>query len=155
MERWREATKFEGTDQAVWVRHKTFLTRSWTPLGSWKVLRILRLMQTDPMFIVGQQHPTLLGPTMLGLVASVCMEPQQCWHLLAFVAYSLKPVKLLGPCKRTQHCWPTTRNNVGSWWPLLRPFAWAFTIVVYTYYLSLTFLCFISPQVDMSQVKHR
>ena len=26
--------------------------------------------------------------------ASVCMEPQQCWHLLALVAYSLKPVKL-------------------------------------------------------------
>ena len=23
------------------------------------------------------------------------MEPQQCWHLLALVAYSLKPVKLL------------------------------------------------------------
>ena len=45
--------------------------------------------------IVGQQHPTLLGPTMLWLVASVCMEPQQCWYLLALVAYSLKPVKLL------------------------------------------------------------
>ena len=45
-------------------------------------------------------------------VASVCMEPQRCWHLLALVMYSLKPVKLLGPCKRTQHCWPTTRNNV-------------------------------------------
>ena len=29
-------------------------------------------------------------------IASVCMKPQQCWHLLAFVAYSLKPVKLLG-----------------------------------------------------------
>ena len=37
-------------------------------------------------------------------VASVCMESQQYWHLLALVAYSLKPVKLLGPCKRTQHC---------------------------------------------------
>ena len=23
------------------------------------------------------------------------------------------PVKLFGPCKRTQHCWPTTRNIVG------------------------------------------
>ena len=32
--------------------------------------------------------------------------------MLALVAYSLKPVKLLGPCKRTQHCWPTTPNNV-------------------------------------------
>ena len=27
---------------------------------------------------------------------------------------SLKPVKLLGPCKRTQHCWPTTPNIVGA-----------------------------------------
>ena len=32
--------------------------------------------------------------------------------MLALVAYSLKPVKLLGPYKLTQHCWPTTRNNV-------------------------------------------
>ena len=53
------------------------------------------------------------------------MEPQQCWHLLALFACSLKPVKLLGPCKRTQHCWPTTPNNVGSCWHFLRPFAWA------------------------------
>ena len=76
--------------------------------------------------IVGQQHPTLLGPTMLWLVASVCMEPQQCWHLLALHAHSLKPVKHLGQCKRTQHCWPTSPNNVGSCWHLLRPFALAF-----------------------------
>ena len=75
--------------------------------------------------IVGQQQSTLLGPTMLWLVASVCMEPQ-CWHLLALVAYSLKPVKCLGPCKRTQHCWPTTPSHVGSCWHLLCPFAWAF-----------------------------
>ena len=27
-----------------------------------------------------------------------------------------------GPCKRTQHCWPTTRNIVGP--NMLRPFAW-------------------------------
>ena len=53
------------------------------------------------------------------------MEPQQCWHSLELVAYSLRPVNLLGPCKRTQHCWPTTPNNVGSCWHLLRPFAWA------------------------------
>ena len=56
------------------------------------------------------------------------METQQCWHLLALVAYSLKPVKLLGPCKRTQHCWPTTPNNIGSCWHLLGPFAWAFKV---------------------------
>ena len=40
-----------------------------------------------------EQLSTLLGK----LVASVCIEPQQCWHLLALVVYSLKPVKLLGP----------------------------------------------------------
>ena len=50
--------------------------------------------------------------------------------MLALVAYSLKLVKLLGPCKRTQHCWPTTPNNVGSCWHLLRPFAWAFTPIM-------------------------
>ena len=72
-----------------------------------------------------QTDPTLLGPAMLWLVASICMAPQQCWHFLALVAYNLKPVKRLGPCKRTQHCWPTTPNNVGSCWHLLRPFAWA------------------------------
>ena len=59
-------------------------------------------------------------------VASVCMEPQQYWHLLALVAYSLKPVKRLVPCKRTQHCWPRARNNVVTCCELLRPFAWAF-----------------------------
>ena len=31
--------------------------------------------------IVGQQHAILLGPN----AASVCMEPQQCWHLLRIV----------------------------------------------------------------------
>ena len=42
------------------------------------------------------------------------MEPQQCWHLLALVAYRLKPVKVLGPCKRMQHCWLTTHNNIAT-----------------------------------------
>ena len=41
---------------------------------------------------------------------------KQCWHLLALVAYSLKPVKLLGPCKRTQHCWA---NNTQKCWEFL------------------------------------
>ena len=45
--------------------------------------------------------------------------------MLALVAYSLKHVKLLGPCKRTQHCWPTTPNNVGSCWHLLWPFIYS------------------------------
>ena len=71
---------------------------------------------------------------MLWLVASVCMEPRQCWHWLALVAYSLKPVKLLGPCKRTQHCWPTTPNKVGYCWHLLRPFAWAFNPLRFSQY---------------------
>ena len=58
-------------------------------------------------------------------VASVCMELQKCWHLLALVSYSLKPVKLLGPCKRTQQCLPKTPNNTQQYCDLLRPFAWA------------------------------
>ena len=36
-----------------------------------------------------------------------------CWHLLG-IRYSLKPAKFLDSYKRTQHCWPTTRNNVGT-----------------------------------------
>ena len=32
--------------------------------------------------------------------------------MLVLVVFSLKPVKHLGPYKRTQHCWPTTRKNV-------------------------------------------
>ena len=58
-------------------------------------------------------------------VASVCMESQQCWHLLTFVASSLKTVKNLGPCKRMQHCWPKAPNNTQQCCDLLRPFAWA------------------------------
>ena len=48
-------------------------------------------------------------------VSSVCMEPQQCWHLLVLVVYSLKPVKLLGPANGRNIVGqkpPTTRNNV-------------------------------------------
>ena len=45
--------------------------------------------------IVGQQHPTLWAQHCCDLFASVCMEPQQCWHLFVLVAHSLKPVKLL------------------------------------------------------------
>ena len=76
----------------------------------------------DGRDIVGQQHATLLGPT----CCVRFMEPQQCWHLLALVAYSLKPVKPFGPCKRTQHCWPATRNNKCC--DLLRPFARGFYV---------------------------
>ena len=45
-------------------------------------------------------------------VASICIKTTT---MLALVAYSLKQVKLFGPWKQTQHCWPkppTTLNNV-------------------------------------------
>ena len=84
-------------------------------------------MQTDPTLLTSntqhcwaQQCCDLLRP-----FAWNHNNVGTCWHLLALVAYSLKPVKLLGSCKRTQHCWPTSPNNVGSCWHLLRPFAWA------------------------------
>ena len=66
--------------------------------------------------------PIIVGPNN---VVTCCVRLHGTTTMLALVAYSLKPVKLLGPCKRTQHCWPTTPNNVGSCWHLLRPFAWA------------------------------
>ena len=50
---------------------------------------------------VGQQHATLLGPT-------CCDRLHGTTTMLALVAYSLKPVKLLGPCKQTQRCWSKT-----------------------------------------------
>ena len=52
--------------------------------------------------------------------------------MLALVVYSLKPVKLLGPCKRTQHCWPKTPNNTQKCCDLLSPFARAFTFAYNT-----------------------
>ena len=63
------------------------------------VMTVLRpIMQTEATLLANNtQHCWAQH------VASVSMEPQQCWHLSALVAYSLKPVKLLGPCKRTQH----------------------------------------------------
>ena len=72
---------------------------------------------------VGQQHATLLGTTCcISLHRTTTM-----WAMLAPVAYSLKTIKLLGPCKRRQHCWPKTPNNTQQCCDLLRPFAWAFT----------------------------
>ena len=35
-----------------------------------------------------------------------------CWMLLRVVGQSLKPVKLLAPCKRAHFCWPTSPNIV-------------------------------------------
>ena len=71
-------------------------------------------MQTDATLLANNTQHCWTQP-----VASVWMEPTT---MLALVAYSLKPVKLLDPCKRTQHCWPTIRNIVGP--NMLRPFAW-------------------------------
>ena len=57
----------------------------------------------------------LHGPKSLtGFKSSIHNKCQHCLHgtttMLALV-YSLKPVKLLGPCKRTQHCWQKNPNN--------------------------------------------
>ena len=46
---------------------------------------------------ISQQHATLLGPTR-------CVRLHGTTTMLA-------PVKVLGPLKRTQHFWPTTRNT--------------------------------------------
>ena len=54
-----------------------------------------------------QTDATLLhGRIVVGIGLTCCVR------LLSFdvVAQSLKPVKLLFPCKRTQHCWPTAPN---------------------------------------------
>ena len=64
-------------------------------------------MQTDAKLLVSNtQHCWVQH------VASVSAELQQCYHLLALVAYSVKPVKLLDWCKRTKHGWPKTPNNM-------------------------------------------
>ena len=55
-----------------------------------------------------------------------CVRLHGTTTMLPLVAYSLKLVKVSGPCKWTQNCSPTAPNNVGSCWHLLRPFAWAF-----------------------------
>ena len=71
----------------------------------WKSL-FLRPMQTDPTLLANNmQH--------CWLVVSICMEPQQWWHLLALVAYSLKPVKVLDPRKPTQHSWALLNSETG------------------------------------------
>ena len=76
---------------------------------------ILRPMKTDATLLANNtQHCWVKH------VVSVWMEPQQCWHLLALVAYSLKPVKLLGPCKRMQRCWLKNPNNTQQCRDLLR-----------------------------------
>ena len=84
-----------------------------------------RSLRYGPRTLLIKGHangPNIVGPNN---VVTCCACLHGTTTMLAFVAYSLKPVKLLGPCERTQHCWPTTPNNVGSCWHLLRPFAWA------------------------------
>ena len=86
----------------------------------------LRPMQTDA---------TLLGPT-------CCVRLHGTPTMLALVAYSLKPVKLLGPCKRTQHFWPKTPNNTQQCCDLLRPFAWTFRFLCITLEKQTTLIYF-------------
>ena len=78
-----------------------------------------------------------------------------CWP---HVAYSLKPVKISGPCKRTQLWWPNTPNNTQQCCDLLRPFAWVlltwcvvcFNIYIYIYKLEVTFAFEAEPQLFLS-----
>ena len=64
--------------------------------------RLLRL-RANGRNIVGQQLLTLLDVT-----CCVCCTPS--CMLLRVVGQSLKPVILLAPCKRTQHCWELLRQ---------------------------------------------
>ena len=45
--------------------------------------------------------PNIVGPNN---VVTCCVRLHGTTTMLALVAYSLKTVKLLGPCKQTQHC---------------------------------------------------
>ena len=66
----------------------------------------LGCVQTDATLLTSNsQHCWMLH------VASICTPY---YMLLDVVAQSLKPVKLLAQWKRTQHCWLTTPNIVGS-----------------------------------------
>ena len=79
-------------------------------------------MQRDATLLAN--NTTLLGPTF-------CVRLHGTTTMLALVAYSLKPVKLFVPCKRTQHCWPKNPNNTQQCCDLLRPFAWAFVMTTH------------------------
>ena len=43
------------------------------------------------------------------------LHPFACCMLLRVVMQSLKPVKILAPCKRAQHCWELLRPFARSW----------------------------------------
>ena len=81
---------------ALWVKHLTFVKS--------EILEAVKA-HANGRNIVGQQRSTLLGLT-------CCVRLHGTATVLALVACSLRPVKLLGQCKRTQHCWPTTCNKV-------------------------------------------
>ena len=81
---------------ALWVKHLTFVKS--------EILEAVKA-HANERNIVGQKRSTLLV-----LTCCVCLHGTA--TVLALVACSLRPVKLLGQCKRTQRCWPTTRNKV-------------------------------------------
>ena len=74
-------------------------------------------MQTDTTLLANNTQHCLSQH-----VAFICMEPQQCWHLLQIV-WS-RSTELLGPCKRTQQF--VGQHHATTLW-LVCPFAWPFT----------------------------
>ena len=55
-------------------------------------------------------------------IAQICLVPFSQVKSRTFAnAYNNRGICLQGPCKRTQHCWPTNSNIVGCY--TLRPFA--------------------------------
>ena len=85
---------------------------------------VLRPMQTDATLLANNtQH--------CWAKHACCVRLHGTTTMFALVAYSLKPVKLLGTYKRTQHGWPTTHNVVTCcvrlhelWQNLLPLIAW-------------------------------
>ena len=92
---------------------------------SCRLIETIVLLLTRDNIKTHANGPNIIGPNN---VVTCCVRLHGTTTMLALVAYSLKPVKLLGPCKRMQHCWPTTTNNVESCSCLLRSFAWAFRL---------------------------
>ena len=116
-----------------WHKHKK-IARLWGPLQlknedkSVQVLEISRnnnkkgnsaLKLSFPVTSVGFSRMRQKYVFFLRLIKPPGKRTQHCWTLpccmlLRVVAQSLKPVKLLAPCKRTQHWWPMTPNIIGS-----------------------------------------
>ena len=79
---------------------------------------IVGVFPSNSFSVVRTQHswpttPNIVGCYTLGPFAHPVAF---CWMLLCFVAQSLKPVKLLAPCKRAQHCWPTSPTLLDVTW---------------------------------------